>query len=77
MLLININTARILHQSCFLYDPGSEHTLGGQTPLRSPLMLKLKRALCRGSSSARADGWTAPLEARTESEANQENHIPE
>lgn len=75
MLLINTNTASILHQSCLLYDPGSEHTLGGQTPLRSPLMLNLKLALCHGSSSARVHGWTAPLEARTESEANWEKHI--
>ncbi|KAM7322756.1 hypothetical protein ACRRTK_018261 [Alexandromys fortis] len=76
-LLINTNTVSILNQSCFLSDPGSEHTLGGQTPLRSPLVLKMKRALCHCSSSVRADGWTAQLEARTESEANREKHIRE
>lgn len=76
-LLINTNTVSILNQSYFLSDPGSEHTLGGQTPLRFPLMLKMKRALCHRSSSARADGWTARLETRTESETNREKHIRE
>ena len=76
-LLIKTNTVSILNQSCFLSDPGSEHTLGGQTPLRSPLMLKMKWALCHRPSSARADGWTARLEARTKSERNREKHIRE
>ncbi|XP_075827283.1 prolactin-8A9-like [Microtus pennsylvanicus] len=34
----------------------------------------MKRALCHRPSSASADGWTARLEARTESETNREKH---
>ncbi|XP_057643043.1 prolactin-8A9-like [Chionomys nivalis] len=37
----------------------------------------MKLALCHRSSSARADGWTARLEARTESETNREKHFRE